>query len=565
MESNWSQGYVTEVLYTEHFFRELSPSWLNYVAAISGCHPRPLTEGFTYLELGCGLGHSVGLMAGAFPQGRFYGVDFNPAHIDSARRFVAAAGIGNVEFIERGFNDLTASDVPECDFIVLHGVYAWVSAEVRAGIQRIILERLKPGGLVYNSYNCLPGWASDSPLQKLVLETARHMPGDATQRTQGALKAVEDLVGAKFSFFTGNPAAGKLAAKMADRNANYLAHEFLNDHWTPFYSCDVADEMANAKLNFAGSATLTENHLELLGSDQLQAQVRKQPTQRLRQLFQDLALNQRFRRDVFVRGHAQLGRPAIQRNMEGVVFGALRDLSTVTNVAKVARGEVKFDEKGFNALKDAFARGTWSLAELREEMARRKAGQVDVERTLNLMAATGIVAPCATAHRPRAMPAEPRQVKVPMEANRVLIKRMADNLVSGNAISTSAGSASSIDPIYAVLILLLQQPWKSLDEAKARLVAEVKRRRIRFNRAAPPAEKGGGKDVGKDAGKDAGKDLGKDLGKDEGKAEAETSGATTGAPSDPAQDDAARAGHFFDRFFATEAPVLHRLGIVELV
>ena len=37
-------------------FRELSPAWLNYVAAINGCQPRPLDPGFTYMELGCGLG-----------------------------------------------------------------------------------------------------------------------------------------------------------------------------------------------------------------------------------------------------------------------------------------------------------------------------------------------------------------------------------------------------------------------------------------------------------------------------------------------------------------------------
>ena len=85
-----------------------------------------------------------------------------------------------------------------------------------------------------------------------------------------------------------------------------------------------------------------------------------------------------------------------------------------------------------------------------------------------------------------------------------------------------------------------------MDEAKARLVAEVKRRRIRFNRAALPGEKGG-------------------AGKEDGKAEADMSGATAGTPADPAQDEAARAGHYFDRFFSTEAPILHRLGIVELV
>ena len=468
MESDWTQGYVTEVLYTEHFFRELSPAWLNYVATINGCQPRPLDPGFTYMELGCGLGQTVTLLAGAHPQGRFFGVDFNPAHVDWARRYAASAGIGNVEFLERSFLDLSAQEVPECDFIVLHGVYAWVSAEVRAGIQRIIRERLKPGGLVYNSYNCLPGWAADSPLQKLILETSKHLSGDATQRTQAALKSVEELVGAKFGYFAATPTAGKMAAKMSERNANYLAHEFLNEHWTPFYSSDVADEMSNAKLNFVGSATLAENHLELLGGDDLQAKVKAQPTQRLRQLFQDLAQNQRFRRDVFVRGHAQLNRAGIVRNMENQVFGALRDLKNVSNVAKVARGEVKFDEKAFPALKELLQQGTWSVGDLRKEMLARKLTHLDVERTMTLMAATGIAVPCAMSSRPAPMPENPKQIKIPLATNRALVKRMVDNLAPGNVVSTLAGNALSIDPIYAVILSQATQAWKDKDELKER-------------------------------------------------------------------------------------------------
>jgi SAM-dependent methyltransferase len=519
MDSDWTQGYVTDVLYTEHFFRELSPAWLNYVAVLNGCQPRPLDPGFTYMELGCGLGQTVTLLAGAHPQGRFYGVDFNPAHVDWGRRYAAQAGIGNVEFLERSFLDLTAQEVPECDFIVLHGVYTWVGPEVRAGIQRIIRERLKPGGLVYNSYNCLPGWAADSPLQKLVYETAKNLTGDASQRTQAALKSIEELVGAKFAYFAATPTAGKMAAKMAERNANYLAHEFLNEHWTPFYSSDVADEMANAKLSFVGSATLAENHLELLGSDDLQAKVKAQPTQRLRQLFQDLAQNQRFRRDVFVRGHAQLNRAAILRNMETQVFGALRDLKPVTNVAKVARGEVKFDEKAFPGLKEALERGTWSTGELRKEMAARKLAHLDVERTLNLLAATGIALPCAVAGRPAPAPATPKQIRIPLATNRALVGRMVENLAPGNLVSTLAGNALSVDPIFAVIMSLGAQPWKDRDELKDKLVAEVKRRRIRFSKPAK---------------------------------------------EEKPLDDAGRAAQFFDRFWADEAAILHRLGVIEL-
>ncbi|MEZ5832998.1 MAG: methyltransferase regulatory domain-containing protein, partial [Dongiaceae bacterium] len=395
----------------------------------------------------------------------------------------------------------------------------WVSPEVRAGIQRIIRERLKPGGLVYVSYNCLPGWAADSPLQKLVYETARHLSGDATQRTQGALKAVEELVGAKFAYFAAAPTAGKMAAKMAERNANYLAHEFLNEYWTPFYCTDVADEMANAKLSFVGSATLAENHLELLGSEDLQAKIKAQPTQRLRQLFQDLAQNQRFRRDVFVRGHAQLNRAAIQRNMESQVFGALRDLTPVANVAKVARGEVKFDEKAFPALKAALGAGTWSTAELRKEMVARKIAHLDVERTLTLLAATGIAVPCARSSRPAPVPADPKLIKIPLAANRALLKRVVDTLTPGNLVSTLAGNAISLDPIFGLLLSLGAQPWQDRNELKNRLVAEVKRRRIRFNKVAK---------------------------------------------EDKPLDDAARTGQFFDRFWSEEVPILHRLGLIEL-
>jgi hypothetical protein len=277
--------------------------------------------------------------------------------------------------------------------------------------------------------------------------------------------------------------------------------------------------MANAKLNFVGSATLAENHLELLGGDDLQAKVKAQPTQRLRQLFQDLAQNQRFRRDVFVRGHAQLNRAGIVRNMENQVFGALRDLKNVNNVAKVARGEVKFDEKAFPALKETLQQGTWSVAELRKEMLARKLTHLDVERTMTLMAATGIAVPCAVSSRPAPAPENPKQIKIPLATNRALVKRMVDNLAPGNVVSTLAGNALSIDPIFAVILSQATQTWKSKDELKERLMGEVKRRRIRFSKPAK---------------------------------------------EEKPLDDNERAGQFFDRFWADEAPVLHRLGVIEL-
>ena len=126
-----AHGYVTDASYAETFFRELSPTWLNYVAALNGAVARPLDTPFRYLELGCGFGGSTVVNAGAFPHAEFHGCDVNPAHVAGARRHAAALDLGNVHFHETTFAALAGRREPCFDFIVLHGVYSWVDAAAR--------------------------------------------------------------------------------------------------------------------------------------------------------------------------------------------------------------------------------------------------------------------------------------------------------------------------------------------------------------------------------------------------------------------------------------------------
>src|SRR3954453_14509213 len=95
-----AHGYVTDTNYTDQFFRELAPAWLNYVAALNGAQPVPLDRPFVYLELGCGFGTSTGVNPGATPQGSFHGCDIIPAPVDGGRPHAAAFAIGNVVFHE---------------------------------------------------------------------------------------------------------------------------------------------------------------------------------------------------------------------------------------------------------------------------------------------------------------------------------------------------------------------------------------------------------------------------------------------------------------------------------
>jgi len=191
--ADWTEGYVAEIEYTSGFFSELAPKQLAFAALVAGYQAPPIDHSFTYFELGCGKGVSTNLIAAANPNGRFYANDFNPAHIVVARALAADARIENVTFLEKSFAELGGEELPDFDYIALHGVYSWVSDENRRAIVDFIRRKLKPGGVVYISYNCLPGWSQVAPLRELMVQYAARQAGTLPQRVKSALAFAQEL------------------------------------------------------------------------------------------------------------------------------------------------------------------------------------------------------------------------------------------------------------------------------------------------------------------------------------------------------------------------------------
>jgi len=493
---DWSHGYVIDQPYTEGFYRELAPSWLNYVAAVNGCHPRPIEGEFTYLELGCGLGQSTNVLAACYPQARFYGVDFNPAHIANAELVAREAGIGNVRFLERSFDELDQADLPEFDFIGLHGIYSWVLPPIQAAIVEVLRRRLKPGGLVYVSYNALPGWASEAPNQKLLYEFGQAAIGTSVERVEQALTQAGKLADLGTGHHRLNPAAAKHMASIAKQSRAYLVHEYMNASWQPFFSCDVADAMAEAKLSFCGSATLAENYPELATTDAGIALVRAQPTPRLQQLVLDFLVNQRFRRDLFVRGHARLGNTGVLRHLRQSCFLAPRPLADLVPKAKVPRGEIGFEPASFPVIRDLFAEGSLAMADVVARIGAKAKGAGDIERTLQMMAGCGYLAPAAKPFAAPAMPETLARCRIVSPINRVFLSQAASTVTRRYLASEVLGNAVPIEPIEAMALLHLTAvngraapAREALEEA---LRTELKTRGISVNlddkKAKPPAD-----------------------------------------------------------------------------
>lgn len=74
-----------------------------------------LAGGIDVLDVGCGSGHAINLMAREFPKSRFTGYDFSAEAIEAARREAAAWRLLNARFEARDVAELSESNA--CDFI----------------------------------------------------------------------------------------------------------------------------------------------------------------------------------------------------------------------------------------------------------------------------------------------------------------------------------------------------------------------------------------------------------------------------------------------------------------
>ncbi|MGO9674404.1 MAG: class I SAM-dependent methyltransferase [Methylocella sp.] len=364
--SDWSAGYVTEVGYPYGYYRDLTPHNLALAALSKGIAAPGLDGGpVRVLELGCGQGYSANLIAAANPAIDYTAIDFNPAHIAGAAALAREAGTKNVRFSEASFEDF-ADDKGEgpFDIITLHGVYSWVSAEHRAQVIRIAREKLRPGGILYVSYNCYPGWASSVPIHRLFADVAAGSPYEPVDvRIANAFQIFKVLgrIGARC--LEANPAVVERFSQLEQLPVNYLAHELLNANWTIFHSADVNRDMAQAKLTFVGSARILDHldPLNLTDTQQLLLNQVKDPMRR--ESLRDLIVNQEFRRDIFIKGASDPAASPLEswRSLRFALAARARD---VPLKIKGQLAEATLAPETYGALLEQLDLGPASLAQL---------------------------------------------------------------------------------------------------------------------------------------------------------------------------------------------------------
>ncbi|HZB57344.1 MAG TPA: class I SAM-dependent methyltransferase, partial [Reyranella sp.] len=190
MNQSWTSGYVADIAYIEGFYVQQSPARMALACLFGNVAPdvpEP-DDPACYLELGCGLGIGALVTAASNPGWQVTAIDYNPAHIAIGASLARAARLDNIRFIEADLAQLATSPqadaIPQADFVSMHGLWSWVSKEVRAGIVRLLAAKTRPGGIVHLSYNSLPGWQGALGMQRLIYETGIRTDGRSDMQAQ---------------------------------------------------------------------------------------------------------------------------------------------------------------------------------------------------------------------------------------------------------------------------------------------------------------------------------------------------------------------------------------------
>ena len=299
--------YTRDIEFQSGFGVLQTPVHLFTVAALLGFDPPRIDRPFRYMDLACGDGLTLALLADMYPHGEFIGVDFNAQHIERARDLAERAGLTNLRFVEADLADLRAADWPELDFCAAAGVYSWLDADRRRAVRDVMATALRPGGLAYLHYAAQPGIAQSAALYRATTEIGAAEQGASPDRLKTALATLGRLKAGGARFFREQPTAARRFDAILANDARNEAHEVFNAQEGGLWSIDVIRDFDAAGLAFVGHGGLHHNFAELAPSAAL-ADACAHPLPDVAQLLHDVAWNVAQRRDVFVK-HGGRTRP----------------------------------------------------------------------------------------------------------------------------------------------------------------------------------------------------------------------------------------------------------------
>ena len=304
-----------ELPYVNKAFPQTHPDRLATIATLFGLQPPELAT-CRVLELGCASGDNLAPMALGLPNARFLGVDLSGRQIEDGKRQIAALGLRNVELRQCSVADVDAS-WGKFDYIISHGIFSWVPAEIREKLLAISSDNLADNGIAYVSYNVLPGWHMRGMVRDMMVYHTASFTGVAPKVAQarGLLDFLARSAPAETPY---GMLVRQEAESLRKQPDSYLFHEHLEEHNQAFYFHEFADLAARHGLVYLGEADLNDMLVSSFPPEVAQT-LQRVATDIIRmEQYMDFVRNRLFRQTLLVHNGAR-----IQRNLNGRLLPGL--------------------------------------------------------------------------------------------------------------------------------------------------------------------------------------------------------------------------------------------------
>ena len=465
--ADWGAGYITDKAYVHDFCRVQTPPMLALAALTGGVQaPGAAGEPLAYCDLGCGQGYTANLIAAANPAAQVLGVDFNPSHVANARTLARAAGLSNVTFREASFEDIAAdTEMPQFDIVAMHGVFSWISAQNRRALVTFIARRLKPGGLLYVSYDCMPGWAAVAPLRSIMARHFAPRPGVSSQAALQSALAYSDLLhGAEARFYRMFPHVEGQMDRLKKLPRTYLAHELLTRDWEAFSFGHVAAELAEAKLVYVSSAYLTDGVDRVNFTEAQQGFLAKLDDPILREETRDMLLGRQFRRDVFAKGIPEASPATLYARWLDTRFAMTTAPADFDMTFETAVGKLQLRSDVHGPLIELLQQGPITLREIVERSPQPATNWSSISDVLKLLIGRGDLQPALPAGGDGARMASVRTF------NEAVLARAVDNAEFGYLASAVTGGGVRVDRLTQLYLIAKARGHSDPTEALTKLL-----------------------------------------------------------------------------------------------
>lgn len=306
-----------EISYPSYAYIHTAPEVMGAVARLFGMIPHDL-ENARVLEIGCASGGNILPMAARYPNATFVGIDHSDVQINLAEKAAEAMKLGNVRLHARSILDVKFK-TEKFDFIIAHGVYSWVSAVVRKRVLEICGDNLSKKGVVYISYNTLPGWNSVKTIRDMMLYHGRNFsdPAQKVLEARRMLNFVAENIQASAS-----PHKQLMEYEiktLQDVDDNYLLHDHLEATNDPCYFHEFITQAEKHGLQYLADVDLPTmylgNHTDQVSSTLMQLGSNIEQEQYL-----DFINNRRFRMTLLTHDNVELKRNIDIPSIESLLF-----------------------------------------------------------------------------------------------------------------------------------------------------------------------------------------------------------------------------------------------------